>query len=39
MSMNWGKGLALTLAVFAGLMAWFVVMALRNPEPLVTEQY
>ncbi len=37
--MNWGKGLALTLFAFAGLMAWFVVMAARNPEPLVTEQY
>ncbi|MEO8589378.1 MAG: FixH family protein [Flavobacteriales bacterium] len=37
--MNWGKGIALTLFAFAGLMAWFVVMAARNPEPLVTEQY
>lgn len=37
--MNWGKGLALALVSFAALMAWFVVMASRNPEPLVTEQY
>ncbi len=37
--MNWGKGLALTLAAFAGLMVWFIVMATRNPEPLVTEEY
>jgi hypothetical protein len=37
--MNWGKGLALALAAFAALMAWFVVMASRNPEPLVTERY
>lgn len=37
--MNWGKGLALTLAAFAGLMVWFIVMSARNPEPLVTEQY
>ncbi len=37
--MNWGKGLALALAVFAGLMTWFVIMSLRNPEPLVTEEY
>lgn len=37
--MNWGKGLALTLIAFAALMAWFVVKASQNPEPLVTEQY
>ena len=37
--MNWGKGLALALITFAGLMAWFVVMSMRDPEPLVTEQY
>lgn len=37
--MNWGKGLALALAAFAGLMVWFIVMATRNPEPLVTEHY
>ncbi len=37
--MNWGKGLALALIAFAGMMAWFVVMASRNPSPLVTEEY
>ena len=37
--MNWGKGLALALIAFAGLMTWFVVKAAQNPEPLVTEQY
>ncbi len=37
--MNWGKGLALALVAFAGLMVWFVVMAARTPEPLVTEEY
>lgn len=37
--MNWGKGLVLALAAFAGLMVWFIVMAARNPEPLVTERY
>jgi hypothetical protein len=37
--MNWGKGLALALASFAALMAWFIVQASRSPEPLVTEQY
>ena len=37
--MNWGKGLTIALIVFAGMMAWFVVMAHRNPEPLVTEEY
>lgn len=36
--MNWGKGLALALIAFAGMMAWFVVMAARNPSPLVTEE-
>ncbi|MEO8068937.1 MAG: FixH family protein [Flavobacteriales bacterium] len=37
--MNWGKGLAVTLIAFAGLMTWFVVKAIQNPEPLVTEHY
>ncbi|HQW06333.1 MAG: FixH family protein [Flavobacteriales bacterium] len=37
--MNWGKGLALALIAFAGMMTWFVVMASRNPSPLVTEEY
>lgn len=38
-SMNWGKGLALALIAFAAMMAWFVVKAVRNTEPLVTEEY
>lgn len=37
--MNWGKGLALALIAFAALMAWFVVKAVQNPVPLVTEDY
>lgn len=37
--MNWGKGLVLALVSFAALMAWFIVKAQQNPEPLVTEQY
>lgn len=37
--MNWGKGLTIALILFAGMMAWFVVMAQRNPVPLVTEEY
>lgn len=37
--MNWGKGLALVMIAFAGMMAWFVVKAMQNPEPLVTERY
>lgn len=37
--MNWGKGILLVLIAFVGLMAWFLVMAARNPEPLVTEAY
>lgn len=37
--MNWGKGLALALIAFAGMMTWFVVKASQNPEPLVTEDY
>ncbi|MBK8500442.1 MAG: FixH family protein [Flavobacteriales bacterium] len=37
--MNWGKGILLVLIAFVGLMAWFLVMAARNPEPLVTESY
>lgn len=37
--MNWGKALALALIAFASMMAWFVVKAARNPEPLVTEDY
>lgn len=37
--MNWGRGLAIALIAFAGLMIYFVAMAARNPEPLVTERY
>ena len=37
--MNWGKALASSLIVFAGLMAFFVVKAGQNPEALVTERY
>lgn len=37
--MNWGKGILLVLIAFVGLMTWFLVMAARNPEPLVTEAY
>lgn len=29
----------MALAAFAGLMVFFIVMAARNPEPLVTERY
>ncbi|MFZ1689292.1 MAG: FixH family protein [Flavobacteriales bacterium] len=37
--MNWGKGLVLVLVAFAVLMTFLVVMSIRNPEPLVTDQY
>lgn len=37
--MNWGKGVALALFAFASMMAWFMVKASQNPEPLVTEDY
>jgi nitrogen fixation protein FixH len=37
--MNWGKGLALALIAFAGMMAWFAIQASKNPEALVTEDY
>lgn len=37
--MNWGKGLALTMMAFAGMMAYFLVRAAQNPEPLITEKY
>ncbi len=37
--MNWGKGLALALIAFAGMMTWFVIKATQNPMPLVTEDY
>ena len=37
--MNWGKGLALAMIAFAGMMAYFLVRASQNPEPLITEGY
>ena len=37
--MNWGKGIAAALIAFASMMAWFLVKASQNPEPLVTEDY
>ena len=37
--MNWGKGLALALIAFAGMMTWFVIKASQHPSPLVTEDY
>lgn len=37
--MNWGKGLALAMIAFAGMMAYFMVRAAQNPEPLITEGY
>lgn len=37
--MNWGKGLALAMIAFAGMMAYFLVRSAQNPEPLITEGY
>lgn len=37
--MNWGKGLALAMACFIGMMAFFFVKAAQSPQPLVTEDY
>lgn len=37
--MNWGKGLALAMIAFAGMLAYFLVLAARNPEPLIAENY
>lgn len=37
--MNWGRAVALALFAFACMMAWFMVKAAQNPEPLVTEDY
>ncbi len=37
--MNWGKGLALAMTAFAAMMAYFIVRAVQNPEPLITEGY
>lgn len=37
--MNWGKGLALALAAFAGMMTYFMVRGAQSPEPLIAENY
>ena len=39
MKLNWGTGIAATLAVFVGMMAWFAMRAINNPESLVAEDY
>jgi hypothetical protein len=37
--MNWGKGLALAMIAFAGMMTWFVIKASQNDPSLVTDDY
>ncbi|MFN3875447.1 MAG: FixH family protein [Flavobacteriales bacterium] len=37
--MNWGKGLALSLIAFAGMMAAFGIAGARRNEQLVTNEY
>ncbi len=37
--MNWGKGLALVMIAFAGMLAYFLVLASQNTEPLIAEDY
>lgn len=37
--MNWGKALALSLAAFVALMAWFLWKASSHVESLVTDDY
>ncbi|MBK7086384.1 MAG: FixH family protein [Flavobacteriales bacterium] len=37
--MNWGKGLAIAMIAFAGMLAYFLVLAAQNPEPLIAEDY
>lgn len=37
--MNWGKGLALSLIAFAGMMAAFGIASARRTEQLVTDEY
>ncbi|MBL8000704.1 MAG: FixH family protein [Flavobacteriales bacterium] len=39
MKLNWGHGIFAALALFIGMMAWFMVRAINNPEELVTEDY
>ena len=37
--MNWGKGLAIALTAFAGMMTYFMVRGAQSPEPLIAENY
>ncbi|HRH38764.1 MAG TPA: FixH family protein [Flavobacteriales bacterium] len=37
--MNWGKGLAMVMLAFIGMLSYFLVRAAQNPEPLITEHY
>jgi nitrogen fixation protein FixH len=37
--MNWGKAMAMAMIAFAGMMAYFLVRAAQNPEPLISEHY
>lgn len=37
--MNWGKGLVLVMIAFAGMLAYFMVLAVQSPEPLIAENY
>lgn len=39
MKLHFGHGVALTLTLFAVMLGWFLVRALRNGEELVTEDY
>jgi hypothetical protein len=39
MKLNWGHGIFITLTLFVGMMAWFMVRAIGNPEELVAEDY
>lgn len=39
MRLNWGHGIFITLSLFVGMMAWFMVRAIGNPEELVAEDY
>ncbi len=39
MKLNWGTGIAATLVLFVGMMAWFAVRAMNNQAELVTENY
>lgn len=37
--MNWGKGLALAMIAFTGMLGYFLVLAAQNPEPLIADDY